>query len=189
MSDFLKRLPPSTTKSSDIKDWIWIANPFTPPRAIKADIDGFKAAASAILREFEDTKTAKEHSQRKATKAALDKSLVGERAETERKLLQMAREYGVTSGKWMFFPLPEEVDRYWGLIAPATARGELGVSAKTAADEGKGVRVGRWRAVYTADYENRDDVRRVLLRLKELGLVPARGPKLVYYKCGEFDFA
>ena len=90
----------------------------------------------------------------------------------------------------MLFPMPENLARTWELVATATARNQLGTAAKVAAaDEGRGDRVPRLVCVYTKDFGDTADVKRVLEKLVELELVPrpARDPKgvrSVYYKCG-----
>ncbi|KAI4156163.1 MAG: hypothetical protein LQ340_000469 [Diploschistes diacapsis] len=186
---FLARLPPSTIQSTDIKDYIWIANPYIPPRETSADIAGFKAAAAKTLEHFERAKEATSQPQRRATKASPTKALAKDRKEAEEALLKIAKEYGVTSGKWMFFPLPEDVDRVWTIVAEGTARGELGSMAKVAADEGKGDRVGRLICVYTRDFSDQEDVKRVLLGLVDKGLVDyGRGARGIYYKCDAWTY-
>ena len=91
----------------------------------------------------------------------------------------------------MLFPMPEEVDRTWEAVAQGTARGELGIAAKVATDEGGGDRVPRLVCVYTADFADKKDVRRVLEGLVEMGLVKKRGvmgeERGVFYKCGRFS--
>lgn len=142
------------------------------------------------MEHFERAKEATSQPQRRATKASPTKALAKDRKEAEEALLKIAKEYGVTSGKWMFFPLPEDVDRVWTIVAEGTARGELGSMAKVAADEGKGDRVGRLICVYTRDFSDQEDVKRVLLGLVDKGLVDyGRGARGIYYKCGEYAFA
>ena len=89
----------------------------------------------------------------------------------------------------MLFPMPEDVNRWWKVVAEGTASGELGIAAKVATDDGRGERESRVICVYTADFEDRADVKRVLQRLVAAGLVRKKGPmgedRGVFYKCGE----
>lgn len=75
------------------------------------------------------------------------------------------------SGKWMMFSAPAYHAEVWGKIKAATEAGELGYLAKTA--NPKRPAADRQRTlvtiVYTYDYEDHDDVRRVLVGRRELG--------------------
>lgn len=91
----------------------------------------------------------------------------------------------------MLFPTVVDVDYLWGQVAKGTAERELGIAAKVAAMENGGEGDGGARrliCVYTKDFADAEDVKRVLLGLKELGLLrgddggEGRG---IYYKCGE----
>ncbi|KAI9839745.1 MAG: hypothetical protein M1837_002033 [Sclerophora amabilis] len=93
--------------------------------------------------------------------------------------------YMVTS-QWMLFPTASSIYSVWSPIAHATASNQLGVAAKvaTATEEGSD-RVGRLICIYTVDFADRDDVKRVLEKLVELGLVSKR-EKSIYYKCDAY---
>ncbi len=82
----------------------------------------------------------------------------------------------------MLFPLPELITKTWSQIATATVNNDLGSAAKIASDEGKGDRVGRLICVYTEDFSDMEDVKRVISKLVEMGLVDKA--KSIYYKCG-----
>lgn len=83
----------------------------------------------------------------------------------------------------MIFPSPSEVNEVWSVVAHATANNQLGISSKVAPDDGDD-RSARLICIYTNDFEDMNDVRRVLLKLKDLGLV--QKSKAIYYKCGKF---
>lgn len=73
----------------------------------------------------------------------------------------------------------------WELVAKATANNELGIAAKVAPRSPfEDQRKDRIICVYTADFNDKADVGRVLQRLRELRLVETKG-RLVYYKPGE----
>lgn len=84
----------------------------------------------------------------------------------------------------MIFPGPEEVNEVWHVVAKATANNQLGISSKVAPDSGDD-RKGRLVCIYTEDFRDMDDVRRVLLKLKDLGLVLKS--KAIFYKCGKYS--
>lgn len=92
----------------------------------------------------------------------------------------------------MLFVPPSEVNAVWSVVAHATANNELGIAAKVAprppqALGGDGGRDQRPRliCIYTADFRDKDDVGRVLRRLRELGLVKTSGGgRQIYYKTG-----
>ena len=203
VDQFLTRLPPSTTKYADIKDWIWIANPYLPKPETKPDVEAFRAAAKLILDELKAAREDTEQSLQRAGKAAANKALEGVKKEAEQKLLEAAKQHRVTYGKWMLFPNRKEVDEQWAAVAEATVRGQLGPAAKVAADEEKTHRPTRLICIYTHDFANREDVlspwsicdaqytntfqvKRVLRKLKDLDLVSLRKKGTTwYYKSGE----
>jgi len=124
-------------------------------------------------------------------KANITRKVTPLRKQLEKDLLAAAKERECTTGKWMLFPTVEDVDYVWGKVAKGTAEGELGVAAKVAAMENGGEGDGGGRrliCVYTKDFGDAEDVKRVLLGLKEMGLLrgddggEGRG---IYYKCGE----
>ncbi len=189
VTDFLARLPPLTTPASATGPWIYIANPYSDKRPLQEDLTAFTAAGSKILSSFSGQKAAIETQMAGRPKGIITRKITPERKTVEEALLAAAAEKGCTSGKWMLFPMPETVNRTWELVATATAQNELGTAAKVAADEGRGDRVPRLICVYTRDFADKADVKRVLAKLVEMELVqrPARDPKgerSVYYKAG-----
>lgn len=85
----------------------------------------------------------------------------------------------------MLFVEPTRVNEVWERVATATARNELGVAAKVAPREERGSARERLVCIYTYDFRDRDDVARVLHRLRQLELVRDRASgKPIYYKAG-----
>lgn len=128
----------------------------------------------------------------KTTKASRTKAIATREINKERglavtQILDLAHHLHVRCGKWMFFPEPSYVDDVWEVIARATAANELGVAAKVAPMppdyEGRAASA-RLVCVYTRDFRDKDDIARVLNRLRELELVKRQG-KPIYYKCGK----
>lgn len=114
----------------------------------------------------------------------LTRKVTSLRKQVELDILAAAKKTGCTSGKWMLFPLPENVNPVWALVAEGTMAQELGRGAKVATDAGQGDRVPRLLCVYTEDFSEKGDVKRVLERLVRMGLVDRTGQG-IYYKCGE----
>ena len=83
----------------------------------------------------------------------------------------------------MLFPTLAHVDRIWAMIATATANDELGVAAKVTTERGQGPTAGRLICVYTRDFADKEDVKRMLETLVEMDVIP-KG-KGISYKAGE----
>jgi hypothetical protein len=83
----------------------------------------------------------------------------------------------------MLFCDAHVVNVMWETVARATANNELGIAAKVAPRDGENPKKERLICIYTNDFKDRQDVGRVLQRLRELRLVESRG-RLLYYKPG-----
>lgn len=121
---------------------------------------------------------------RGGTSAAVEKDINKERKQAVDDILNLAHAARVRAGKWMLFCPPGEVNDIWSAVARATANNELGIAAKVAPKpEDEDPRKDRLVCVYTADFRDKQDVGRVLQRLRELKLVEAKG-RPIYYKPG-----
>jgi hypothetical protein len=120
------------------------------------------------------------------TKSIAAREINKERASAVSQILDLAHQLHVRCGKWMLFPSAEFVDAVWAVVARATAANELGVAAKVAPRVGNEPPQGSARliCIYTRDFKDKDDIARVLGRMKELELVRPNG-RAIYYKCGE----
>lgn len=192
VSDFLARLPPSTTKEESIGPWIFVSEPNRRKgldEEEEEDLAGFIAKGTELLHEFEEKKSEleEEHDRSGAkTKAPLTRKLNVHRRALEKDIFMLARENRVISGKWMLFPSPGRVDAVWKAVVEATVDGDLGNGAKVATDAGD--RRARGMMIYTRDYEDIEDVRRVLEKLKELELVNTEQRLGIYYKADAFTY-
>lgn len=148
------------------------------------------AKGGEILEDFEATRAGIEASMAGKAKSTIGRKLTPLRKQVETDLYAAAKEKGCTAGKWMLFPMAENVNRIWSLVATATAAGELGHAAKVATDEGLGNAKPRLICIYTEDFSDKEDVTRVLKRLVEMGLVKEKGPmgeeRGIYYKADAF---
>lgn len=84
----------------------------------------------------------------------------------------------------MIFSPVSEVEAAWEVVAKATANNELGIAAKVAPKLATGANTEHLICVYTADFNNKQDVKRVASALHRLGFLPSTG-KPLYYKPGE----
>ncbi|KAL5365732.1 hypothetical protein BJX96DRAFT_18907 [Aspergillus floccosus] len=186
--DFLARLPASKTRVDDAGPWLYVNAPNHP--AHEADIATLVAKGTKLLHAYEDKKAELEAAHDRSgakTRAPLTRKLNPIRQTLEKEIFALARETGVVTGKWMLFLTPDRIDEFWAAIVEATARGELGIAAKVATDEGKGQDSARLLAVYTRDYADRDDVKRVIEKLVDLDLVK-EDERPVYYKCDAYTY-
>ncbi|KAL2268138.1 hypothetical protein VTJ83DRAFT_2984 [Remersonia thermophila] len=184
ISDFLQRLPPATTDYRPGLDWIWVANPYYPPRPEpwrSRFIEGGRERL-ALLEDFKQTAEANRKKVASGARASLDREVAKERRATVEDLHELAVAYSMLTGKWMLFPAPGCVNEVWAKVVQATVAGTLGIAAKVdtrAAGQGGKERVV---CVYTKDFRDKNDVARVLNRLRELELVRPGEGRPLYYK-------
>ncbi|EXJ59691.1 hypothetical protein A1O7_03837 [Cladophialophora yegresii CBS 114405] len=223
VSDFLARLPPSTTTAARAQDhWIWICNPFPsttrsrshPGMSPSEDLATFKQRGTRLLEAFLARKTELEATRPAKPPGVITRMLRPDRMALESSIRELARSHGVVSGKWMLFRPDEQVDEVWQTIAHALWGGKLGSSAKVATatataspetsggggDE-NGSQAGhaapRLICIYTADFTDEEDVRRVLCAIKDLGLLgpseaegsaSATSLRTIYYKTDAYTY-
>nr|CAD60716.1 unnamed protein product [Podospora anserina] len=171
---FLARLPPATTNCRFGLEWIFIANPYLPPRP-PSDHDRFMRAGRErldLFKSFIDKTTAAYPNSPLVAK----RHIAVARKETIEDLKQLAVECRETSGKWMLFPDVAFVNDTWKKVARAVANHQLGTAAKVATrmpagyDDGHAEKKERLICIYTEDFTDKDDVARVLRRMKELDI-------------------
>ena len=191
VQEFLLRLPPFQTKLADVGPWIYISNPSYRHTFTGENIQGLKEEGAELLRAFSTTKADIQSRLATKPKAVISRNVNIARKQLERDIFNLARKKGVTSGKWMLFPQPQDVNRVWSLVAQATVEGELGHAAKVATDDGSGDRA-RLICAYNEDYANEAEVRKTLECLVRMGLVERPGPaktnRGIYYKADAFTW-
>lgn len=212
VSDFLARLPPSTSRRTIVGPWIWIANPYPPdrrrsnnPESGDGDIATFRQLGSRLLDNYTSRREQLESQNPDKAEGSITRMLRQDRLILESDIKDLAKEQKVTAGKWMLFPSAREVDRAWAVVARGVWEGKLGTGAKvaTAVDDtlpaskddasdgnaGDGDR--RLVCIYTYDFTDRNDVQRVLVAMKELGLLDrdaGGGVAVIYYKCDAYTY-
>lgn len=198
IEQFLARLPPETTDVSEDIGWIWICNPFIRRRG-KAFDDHQKAGRGedeapeemgTQLALFKEGGTERLHMltdfvnhAKKSGKAktAISREVNQEREAAVQQIYALAQHLRVRTGKWMLFVEPKNVNVVWEIVARATAQNELGIAAKVAPRDGADSRRAHLICIYTYNFVDKDDVGRVLVRLRQLELVRTGG-KPIYYK-------
>ncbi|PGH23827.1 hypothetical protein AJ80_02075 [Polytolypa hystricis UAMH7299] len=190
VAEFVARLPPSTTPTSVIGPWIYIANRHVPYTLTAENIRGLKKGGEELLTAYEEIISLLQHNHKCEKRATLTRCINHERRKLELGILECARENNVVSGKWMLFPSVGRVDEAWAAVAGATAKGELGLGAKVAARSEGGP--GSWGshliAIYTSDISDKEDIRRVLVKLRDMGFVTKGAEKSIYYKCDAYTY-
>ena len=203
LGEFLERLPPATTSQSPTRPWIYICNPFIPrvpklqaeSQSMPLNEDEAPSEVSSkpmlvaqgglerlrLMTELSDMLRA-----RGGNISAIEKGVNKERKEAVADILMLSHAARVCTGKWMLFCHPGEVNDIWSAVARATAFNQLGIAAKVAPKPEDGdSQKDRLICVYTRDFQDKEDMGRVLQKLRELRLVEARG-KPIYYKPGSY---
>jgi hypothetical protein len=183
LDTFLSRLPPSTTTVAS-GPWIWIANPFFSQRPFRSDVAGFKTSGNELLQEYMHRKANFEAQNPGMPPGSITRMLNADREWLKRSIIDLAKSKGVTDGKWMLFLSTNMVDDVWRKVAKTTLDGTLGCAAKVATDDGSGR--PRLICVYTADFTDEEDVRRVLNKMQELNLI--KREQGIYYKCDAYTY-
>lgn len=183
VDDFVRRLRPSTVKTLDVGDWIWIRNPFIPPRTDrKQDEEALRVLGQQLLDDYLDIKQKTTLKMSGNVRASLTPRLGPQRTKLEQELKQTAINANYLSGKWLLFPLLAEVDRVWQSVAEGVSKGQLGPKAKVATASNKSGDGARVICIYTEDFSDQKDVKRVLDALGELDLIDAYSAQGISYK-------
>ena len=103
-------------------------------------------------------------------------------------LIDLAVQTATTCGKWMLFPSLIDLARTWRLVVEATAEGKLGPTSKVATYDSNSSKDERVICVYTYDFTDSLDVRRVLDELVELGLCSGKMERGIFYKCDAWTY-
>ena len=186
---FLKRARVADHATSSLGPWLWISNPklswSQQKHKAKADIGGFQHGGEELLEAFEAQYAQIVKSKPKAAPGTITRLMRPYKEQLEDDLLALAVKTATTCGKWMLFPSPDDYPRYWRLVVEATAEGKLGPTSKAATlDLASATGL---ICVYTYDFTDTEDVRRVLEELVDLGVCQADG-RPIYYKCDAYTY-
>lgn len=123
---FLERLPPATTKSSESVEWIYLSNPYWEASATSGGegpegeggrLAEFIETGMGYLDELRGLRQGLEDTMKGKAKGTITKEY-NKRGWVEgarERILEAATRLRCTSGKWMLFVEPVEVDEVWGV--------------------------------------------------------------------------
>ncbi|KAK5168639.1 uncharacterized protein LTR77_005948 [Saxophila tyrrhenica] len=186
ITEFMRRAPVTDPETAMLGPWLWVRNPIMKPKWQKqADVDAFVETGIPLLQGLLKQRTKMETTYSSVGPATITRKMGPYRDQLENNLLALAVKTGTTCGKWMLFPSNEEYPRFWRVIAEATAESRLGPTSKAATHTP--VDPLNLICVYTYDFTDADDVKRVLEELIELG-VCFRDGKPIYYKCDAYTY-
>ncbi|KAF2835660.1 DUF1917-domain-containing protein [Patellaria atrata CBS 101060] len=177
--EFLERLPPLASTRDAVGSWIWIANPYPDrKRPDNADLAGLTEGGSRLLEAYTEMKEQVEKENAGRAKGIITRKLTPQRQQLKNEIYKLAKDKG-----WMLFPMAADVIRTWRAVSEAIINARLGPSAKIATiGPDRDPAGGRLICIYTKDFSDVDDVRRVLNELVLMGLVKADAPRGIYYK-------
>jgi hypothetical protein len=172
LDEFLVKFKP-TQVSKNAYDWISLDNVNSGSSGYSSN-EGRSGSSLALTEYF-------------APLSGLEEALASQgrvpgalREECVRQILDVARRRGHKVGKWMLFASHDAVDSWWATIARATLNGKLGCSAKVAASGHLAPSSAETTAlicVYVQDFDDKAEIKRVLLALKGLGFPVTAGFK------------
>ncbi|RMY75685.1 hypothetical protein D0863_02441 [Hortaea werneckii] len=190
--NFLRRLPVEDPRTNRVGPWLWVRDPgrARKEREVqkKNDLTSFMGRANALLLAFKDEEAKIKSTMQDKAQATITKKLKPHREQLEDDLVNLAVETGTTYGKWMLFPSPDDLPRTWRLVAEATAAGKLGPATKVATHDPSSTKPEGVICVYTFDFTDIKDVRRVLHGLAELGLCGPRDQRGIFYKADAWTY-
>lgn len=189
-SDFLARLPPRTTTLQSIGPWIWVDNPHLPYDSTASATKTLEAKGTTLLTTFRRFESQTRAAMPDKPESSIGKKLAPARKQLEADLKALAGKTGCVDGKWMLFPQADDVNGVWLRVCEGVVAGRLGTSAKVGTAGTERADGERVVCVYTKDFADVVDVRRVLEGMVELGLVDAAGGggagKGIWYKCNAY---
>lgn len=188
-AQFIERLRPSKANAK-VMSWIWVANPFVNATIEpEPDIEALTISGQDILDAFLNLKKSVVLQMDGKPKASITKKLSPHLEKLKDNLCAIAVNSHCLSGKWMLFVPVAKVDEVWYAIAEAVSTGKLGPLAKVATSGSDYDPALRLICIYTRDFSDIKDVKRVLYELVKLKMVPtesqpqARG---VFYKADAY---
>lgn len=183
VGDFIKRLRPSRCSEADIGPWIWVRNPHIAPGSRpRMDEQRLMDDGSALLRNFLALREKTGKQMEGKAKATVTKKMKPHLDALKAALHKVAVDAKCLSGKWMLFVYVDDIDNVWRIVSEAITANKLGPLAKVATGSLKADDL-RLICVYTEDFTDLKDVRRVLDALVELELVQKESTSRgIYYK-------
>lgn len=189
IESFLHRIPVEDAATAQVGPWLWVGRPTVSHahslRKKPEETDTFITAGVELLQAFDLQRGKVEGDNSGKVAATITRKLAPHRDQLESDLLTLAVKMGTTNGKWMLFPSPSDLVRVWRIVASATAAGKLGPTSKIGTHDP--TKSDTLICIYTYDFSDFEDVRRVLREVVDLGLCHADG-KPLYYKCNAYTY-
>lgn len=179
---FLKRLPVADPETANTGPWLWVHDRDRNKHHDRSDTDSFKDQGEALLNAFVKQRSTIEAQHPGMAPAGITRKMAPYRDQLVDDLRSAAVDSGVTCGKWMLFPKSADLPRCWRIVAEATSHGKLGPTSKVGTYDPYDTKDETLICVYTHDFTDVEDVRRVLDELLALNLCRSEG-KRIYYKC------
>ncbi|RFU29112.1 hypothetical protein B7463_g7220, partial [Scytalidium lignicola] len=208
VDEFLQRLPPASSQQSISLPWIFISNPYIPrygkqllpsqmpsseviteaPPEPESDVKRFREIGQELLEELSGLRKKIEKQKAGQSISTITRAVNIQKTHIVDRILGAAQETHVRSGKWMLFCPASEVNAIWSIVARHTANNELGVAAKVSPYDPNGTRsAARVICIYTKDFLDIEDIRRVIRKLQDLDLVETKG-RPIYYKPDAYTY-
>ena len=129
--EFLRRLPVGNPATAEIGPWLWVRCPKElQDRGRPGNVEAFMQTAEPLLdRLLKKRKTFEQQNPGKAV-GTITRKMGPYRDQLEIDLLNTATKHGLTSSKWLLFPVSDDLPLVWRLVAEATAAGKLGPCSK-----------------------------------------------------------
>ncbi|KAM0718031.1 hypothetical protein Q7P37_006363 [Cladosporium fusiforme] len=181
--EFLRRLPVDEPATARVGPWLWVGSKMIKQhwkRSKPAErLSTFMAETEPLLDGLMQQRATIEQQNPGKALGTITRKMGPYRDQLQIDLLKNATRTGVTSGKWMLFPKPDDLHRVWRQVAEATADGKLGPTSKVGTYEPDNLIKGTLICVYTYDFSELADVKRVLHALFDLNIV--KGGTRFYY--------
>ena len=183
--EFLRRLPVGDPDTARVGPWLWVRcakelQDWGPSR----DLEAFLETADPLLEGLMKQRRILEQQNPGKAVGTITRKMGPYRDQLEIDLLNTATKHGLTSGKWMLFPMSDDLPLVWRLVAEATAAGKLGPCSKVGTWEPDHVTKPTVICIYTKDFSDLADVKRVLTNLNELNIV--NKAMRINYKCDAY---
>ena len=183
--EFLRRLPVADPATADAGPWLWVRC----PRELQdwnrtEDLEAFLDTAAPLLDALLEHRRKVDQQNPGKAVGTITRKMGPYRDQLEIDLLNTATKHSLTSGKWMLFPMSDDLPLVWRLVAEATAAGNLGPVSKVGIWEPTHATKPTVICVYTKDFSDLNDVKRVLSNLNELNIVNKAAK--ISYKCDAY---
>jgi hypothetical protein len=183
--EFLRRLPVADPDTARVGPWLWV-------RCAKVlqewgpshDLEAFFETAGPLLEGLSEQRKILEQQNPGKAVGTITRKIGPYRDQLEIDLLNAATRHFLTSGKWMLFPMSDDLPLVWRLVAEATAAGKLGPCSKVGTWEPDHVTKPTVICIYTKDFSDLTDVKRVLNNLNDLDIV--NRAMRINYKCDAY---